>query len=31
LRLYELEWTIQPDAGNVDHPDSRHFIAEVRQ
>lgn len=31
LRLYELEWTIQPDAGNVDHPDSRRFIAEVRQ
>ena len=30
LRLYELEWTIQPDAGNVGHPDSRRFIAEVR-
>jgi hypothetical protein len=30
LRLYELEWTIHPDAANVDHPDARRFIAEVR-
>jgi hypothetical protein len=29
LRLYELEWTILPDARNVDHPDARRFIAEV--
>jgi hypothetical protein len=30
LRLYELEWTIDPHAANVDHPDRRRFIAEVR-
>jgi hypothetical protein len=30
LRLYELEWTIHPDAANVDYPDARRFIAEVR-
>ena len=29
LRLYELQWTILPDAGNVDHPDVRRFIAEA--
>ena len=29
LRLYEMEWTIEPDAGNVDRPDHRRFIAEV--
>ncbi len=29
LRLYELQWTILPDAGNVDRPDNRRFIAEV--
>lgn len=31
LRLYELEWTIHPDAANVDYPDARRFIAEVRR
>jgi hypothetical protein len=30
LRLYELEWTIDPEAANVDRPDHRAFIAEVR-
>lgn len=30
LRLYELEWTIDPAAANVDHPDARRFVAEVR-
>jgi len=30
LRLYELEWTIDPDAANVDRPDRRSLIAEVR-
>jgi hypothetical protein len=29
LRLYELQWTILPDAGNVDHPDVRRIIAET--
>jgi hypothetical protein len=31
LRLYELEWTIDPDAANVDRPDRRRFVAEVRR
>jgi hypothetical protein len=30
MRLYELEWTIDPQAANVDRPDRRRFIAEVR-
>jgi hypothetical protein len=30
LRLYELEWTIHPQAANVDRPDRRQLIAEVR-
>jgi hypothetical protein len=30
LRLYELEWTIDPNAANVNRPDRRRFIAEVR-
>jgi hypothetical protein len=29
LRLYELEWTIHPEAANVDRPDRRRLIAEV--
>ena len=29
LRLYELEWTIDADAANVDRPDRRRFIAQV--
>lgn len=31
MRLYELEWTIDPRAANVDSPDRQTFIAEVRQ
>jgi len=31
LRLYELEWTIDPEAANVDRPDRRAFVAEVRR
>ena len=30
LRLYELEWTIEANGGNVDRPDARRFIAEAR-
>jgi hypothetical protein len=30
MRLYELEWTIDPQGANVDRPDERRFIAEVR-
>jgi hypothetical protein len=30
MRLYELEWTIDRDAANVDRPDTRRFIAELR-
>jgi hypothetical protein len=30
LRLYEFEWGLQPDAGNVDKPDVRKLIAEAR-
>ena len=29
LRLYELEWTIDRNAANVDRPDRRRFIAEI--
>lgn len=29
MRLYELEYTIDRQASNVDHPDRRRFIAEV--
>jgi hypothetical protein len=31
MRLYELEWTIDPDAANVASPDRRTFLAEVRK
>jgi hypothetical protein len=31
MRLYELEWTIDPQAANVDRPDRRRYIAEVRR
>jgi hypothetical protein len=31
LRLYELEWTIDRQAANVDRPDRRRLIAEVVQ
>lgn len=31
LRLYELEWTIDDRAANVDRPDWRQLIAEVRR
>lgn len=30
LRLYEVEWTIDSHARNVDHPDRRRLIAEVQ-
>jgi hypothetical protein len=30
LRLYELDWIIRPDAANVDAPEGRRLIAEVR-
>jgi len=30
LRLYELEWTIDPNAANVERPDQRRFVGEVR-
>jgi hypothetical protein len=28
--LYELVWTIDPEAANVDKPDRRRLITEVR-
>jgi hypothetical protein len=31
MRLYELEWTIDRQAANVDRPDRRRFVAEVRK
>jgi hypothetical protein len=31
LRLYELEWTLHPDAANVDAPDRKWLIAETRR
>ena len=31
MRLYELEWRIDPEAANVDRPERKTFIAEVRQ
>lgn len=31
VRLYELEWTIHPQADNVDRPDRRDFVAEFRR
>jgi hypothetical protein len=31
MRLYELEWTIDPAAANVDRPDHRRLITEVRR
>jgi hypothetical protein len=31
MRLYELEYTIDRQAANVDHPDRRRFVAEVRR
>jgi hypothetical protein len=31
MRLYELEWTIDREAANVDRPDRRRFLAEVRR
>jgi hypothetical protein len=30
LRLYELVWTIEPNAANLDTPDARTRVAEVR-
>lgn len=31
LRLYELEWRIDPYAANVDSPDRRRFVTELRR
>ena len=31
MRLYELEWKIDPAAANVDRPERKTFIAEARQ
>lgn len=31
MRLYEVEWTIDPQAANVDRPDRRRLLAEVRK
>jgi hypothetical protein len=30
MRLYELRWSLEHAPGNVDHPDSRELLAEVR-
>jgi hypothetical protein len=30
MRLYLLEWRLEPDARNVDHPDGRQLVAEAR-
>ncbi len=30
LRLYHVLWTLQPSAANVDHPDRRDLVLEVR-
>jgi len=31
MRLYELEWTIDPAAANVNRPDRRRLLAEVQR
>jgi hypothetical protein len=31
MRLYEVEWSIHPAAENVDTPDRRRLLAEVRR
>jgi hypothetical protein len=31
LRLYEVKWTLDPSASNVDSPDSRKLVGEARQ
>src|SRR5262245_65140925 len=31
MRLYELEWTIDPAAANVNRPEKRRLIAEMRR
>jgi hypothetical protein len=31
LRLYEVNWTLDPSASNVDSPDSKKLVAETRQ
>ena len=31
LRLYELQWSLEPWAGNADRPSSRRLLAEVQQ
>ena len=30
MRLYLLEWHLDPEARNVDHPDGRQLVAEAR-
>ena len=30
VRAYDMTWSLEPDARNVDRPDVRHLIAEVR-
>jgi hypothetical protein len=30
MRLYELEWTIDPEGANLDQPDRKELVAEVR-
>jgi hypothetical protein len=30
MRLYLLEWHLEPDASNVDRPDQRQLVAEVQ-
>ena len=29
MRLYEVRWTLHPEAANVDAPDSRELLSEV--
>ena len=29
MRLYEVKWTLHPEAANVDTPDSRELVSEV--
>ena len=31
MRLYDLEWRIHPEGANVDSPDGKRLIAEVRK
>jgi hypothetical protein len=31
MRLYRVTWTLEPSAGNVDRPDHKELLAEVRE